>query len=180
MDKLSKTIPIIEFICKGSNNKRSFSATQLFKYRFSKDICSPFVLNSQNINLIKKHYIKLRLVEEIKFADSETTHEYAIQKSAFIRKIKRKYKDSKFIIEERKYIPGLKNYNSISIKNKEPRSIGFCNLFLFILLTFGEFYKIYFNSLCSYQSFTIEKVVTTHSYLNQNDFEKDYENKKIN
>ena len=116
MDKLFNTIQKFEFICKDAKNCQ-FILTQLFKYRFSKDISSPFELNLHNINIVKNNYIKLRLNKEIIFADSGTAHEYAIQKSAFIRNIKRQYKDSKFIIEERKYIPELIIYNSISIKN---------------------------------------------------------------
>ena len=52
-------------------------------------------------------------------------------------------------------------------------------LFLFFL-SFGELYKIYFNSFCSYQSFTIKKVVTINPYLNQNNFEQGYEKKLSN
>ena len=91
MDKLFNTIPKFKFICKDVNNSH-FTSRQLFKYRFSKDISSSFELNLHNINLVKKNYIKLRLNEEIIFADSETAYEYAIQKSAFIRKVKRQPK----------------------------------------------------------------------------------------
>ena len=119
MDKLFNTFPKIEFRCKYEDDdcQCSFLSRKIFKYRFSKDISSPFALNLQNINIVKNNYIKLRLNKEIIFADSGTAHEYAIQKSAFRRNIKRQYKDSKFIIEERKYIPELIIYNSISIKN---------------------------------------------------------------
>ena len=67
----------------------------------------------------------------------------------------------------------------ITIKNKEPKCINLCIFFIFVCLTLGELYKLYFDSFCSYQSFTIKKIVTTHPYLNQNDFEQNYENKLL-
>ena len=68
----------------------------------------------------------------------------------------------------------------ISIKNKEPKRIKIFIFIFFVILTFGELYKIYFNSFCSYQSFTIKKVVTINPYLNQNNFEQGYEKKLSN
>ena len=162
MDRLFNTRPKIEFICEDANHSYSLLSKKLFQYLFSKDISSPFVLNLQNINLIKKNYIKLRLDEEIIFADSETAHEYEIKKSAFIRMVKRQYQDSNYRIVERKHIPGLINYNLISIKNKEPAGIAFYIFIIFIFLSFGELYKIYLNPFCSYQLFIIKKIVTTH------------------
>ena len=182
VDKLFNTFPKIEFRCKYEDDdcQCSFLSRKIFKYRFSKDISSPFALNLQNKNLIKKNYIKLRLDEEILFADSETAHEYAIQKSAFLRMVKSQYKGHRIEFVESKHIPGLKNYNLISIKNKEPTRIKIFIFIFFVILTFGELYKIYFNSFCSYQSFTIKKVVTINPYLNQNNFEQGYEKKLSN
>lgn len=175
MNYLFKALPQIKFECfdEKSNNSR----IKLFRYRFSKDISSPFVLNLQDINLNKKNYIKLTLNEEIEFADSETADEYAIQKRAFIREMKRKNNGLENEILESRHIPGLKFYISVIIKDKEPICVNFCIFLICICLTLGELYKIYFNSFCSYQSFIIKKIVTTHPYLNRNDFEQNYKNK---
>ena len=165
---------------KNDNCPCSFLSRKIFQYRFSKDISSPFVLNLQNINLIKKNYIKLILDEEIIFADSETARKYVIQKREFLRMVKSQYQGHQIEFVVSKHIPGLKNYNLISIKNKEPARVKIFIFIFFIILSFGELYKIYFNSFCSYQSFIIKKIVTIHPYLNQNDFEQDYENKLSN
>ena len=170
-------------MCKYKNDNcpcSSFLSRKIFQYRFSKDISSPLVLNLQNINLIKKNYIKLILDEEIIFADSETARKYVIQKREFLRMVKSQYQGHQIEIVVSKHIPGLKNYNLIYIKNKEPARVKIFIFIFFIILSFGELYKIYFNSFCSYQSFIIKKIVTIHPYLNQNDFEQDYENKLSN
>ena len=110
-----------------------FYQEKYIQYRFSKDISSPLVLNLQNINLIKKNHIKLILDEEIIFADSETAHEYAIQKSAFLRMVKSQYKGHRIEFVGSKHIPGLKNYNLIYIKNKEPARVKIFIFIFFIL-----------------------------------------------
>ena len=180
INKLFQTSPRITFKCidKKDNNNTCLSR-KLFRYRFSKDISSPFVLNLQDINLNKKNYIKFSISEEIEFADSETAHEYEIQKSAFTREIERKFRNAKFEIVESKKIPRFNLFILITIKNKEPKCINLCILFIFVCLTLGELYKLYFDSFCSYQSFIIKKIVSTHPYLNQNDFEQNYENKLL-
>ena len=141
INKLFNTLPKIEFMCKYKNDNCpcSFLSRKIFQYRFSKDISSPFVLNLQNINLIKKNYIKLILDEEIIFADSETARKYVIQKREFLRMVKSQYQGHQIEFVVGKHIPGLKNYNLIYIKNKEPARVKI------FILSFGELYKIYFN-----------------------------------
>ena len=118
---------------KNDNCPCSFLSRKIFQYRFSKDISSPLVLNLQNINLIKKNHIKLILDEEIIFADSETARKYVIQKREFLRMVKSQYQGHQIEFVVGKHIPGLKNYNLIYIKNKEPARVKIFIFIFFIL-----------------------------------------------
>ena len=135
INALFKTNPRITFMCIDKKDNNTCLSIKLFKYRFSKDISSPFVLNLQDINLNKKNYIKLAINREIEFADSETAHEYEIQKSAFKRKIDRKFNNIEFEIVESKNLPCYDLFNLINIKNKEQKCINICIFFIFVCLT---------------------------------------------
>ena len=97
--------------------------------------------------------------------------DYQMQKDSFWRR--NVFKDKYFNFQETRYIPGLEKENLVRIGDSDPCCASFFIYFIFIILTLGEFYKWYFNSLCVEQTYKIRKLVSTRYDLNQpiyNDF----------
>ena len=151
----------------------TYTGSSAMTYYSSRDISGPFLLNCDEKNINQKYYIKLELNEEINFADSFTESDYLIQKNSFISAYK--YRDAHFDFSERRYIPGLVEYNLVKIGKEEARCINSYIFFLFTMLSFAELYKFYFNSKCVYQKFTIKKTISTRFNLNGPEYEKRYQ-----
>ena len=143
-------------------------------YYSSRDISGPFLLNCDERTINQKYYIKLELNDEINFADSYTTSDYLIQKNSFISAYK--YRDAHFDFSERRYIPGLVEYNLINIGKEKPGCLNSCVFFIFTMLSFAELYKFYFNSKCIYQKFTIKKIISTRYNLKEPEYGIRYQN----
>ena len=79
----------------------------------SRDISGPFVLNCDKRNINKKDYIKLELRESIIFADPITQADYQNQRRNFISRYKNR--DQHISFWEKRYIPGVAQYNLVSI-----------------------------------------------------------------
>jgi len=62
--------------------------------------------------------------------------------------IRNKNKDSCFSVKELGSINGMKKNYFLRLQDKEPKCFNYMCSLLFIILTFGEFYKIYSNSIC--------------------------------
>jgi hypothetical protein len=133
-------------------------------YYSSRDVSGIFLLNCDEANINKKQYIKLELTDQIDFADSATVTDYQIQKQAFISAYQ--YRDVHFDHWENRYVPGLIQYNLINIHNEENGCINFGLFFLFTILSFAELYKLYIDSKCIHQDFTIKKIISTRYNLN--------------
>ena len=151
----------------------TYTGSSDMTYYSSRDISGPFLLNCDERNVNQKYYIKLELNDEINFADSYTTSDYLIQKNSFISAYK--YRDAHFDFSERRYIPGLVEYNLVKIGKEEARCINSYIFFLFTMLSFAELYKFYFNSKCVYQKFTIKKTISTRFNLNGPEYVKRYQ-----
>ena len=151
----------------------TFTGSSDMTYYSSRDISGPFLLNCDEKNVNQKYYIKLELNDEINFADSITTSDYLTQKNSFISAYK--YRDVHFDFSERRYIPGLVEYNLVKIGKEEAGCINSCIFFIFTMLSFAELYKFYFNSKCIYQKFTIKKIISTRYNLNGPEYEKRYQ-----
>ena len=91
--------------------------------------------------------------------------DYETEKENFWRR--NRFKDVYFNFEEKRTIPGVVHHQLIKMTDKEPCSVNFGLFFLFTIISFSEFYKIYANSFCVYQIFTIRKLVSTRYDLNQ-------------
>ena len=142
-------------------------------YYSARDISGLFLLNCDEALLKRKCYIKLELIAKIDFADPATVRDYQYQKINFYNLYR--YSDEHCSIKEERVIPDMEQYNLIKITNDEPKSINFGLFFLFTMLTFVEFYKIYINSLCVYQKFDIKKIISTRYDLNLDQYVEKYE-----
>ena len=142
-------------------------------YYSARDISGMFVLNCDEALLKRKCYIKLELIAKIDFADPATVRDYQYQKLNFYNLYR--YSDEHCSIKEERVIPDMEQYNLVKLVNDEPKSINFGLFFLFTMLTFVEFYKIYINSLCVYQKFDIKKIISTRYDLNLDQYVEKYE-----
>jgi hypothetical protein len=142
----------------------TYTGSSAMTYYSSRDISGPFLLNCDEKNVNQKYYIKLELNDEVNFADSFTASDYLIQKNSFISAYK--YRDAHFDFSERRYIPGLVEYNLVKIGKEDAGCINSYIFFIFTMLSFAELYKFYFNSKCVYQKFTIKKTISTRYNLN--------------
>ena len=142
-------------------------------YYSARDISGTFVLNCDKAFLKRKCYIKLELKAKIDFADPATARDYQYQKINFYNL---NYGSDEFCsIKEERVIPDMEQYNLVKLVNDEPKSINFGLFFLFTMLTFVEFYKIYINSLCVYQKFDIKKIISTRYDLNLDQYVQMYQ-----
>ena len=151
----------------------TYSEDLNMSYYSARDISGLFLLNCDEALLKRKCYIKLELIAKIDFADPATVRDYQYQKINFYNLYR--YSDEHCSIKEERVIPDMEQYNLIKITNDEPKSINFGLFFLFTMLTFVEFYKIYINSLCVYQKFDIKKIISTRYDLNLDQYVEKYE-----
>ena len=187
MGKYFRTLPIINFMCECYHYETivhtrtdsqgrtetytttekviSYTETYSLPYYSERDVSGLFYLNCDKVYAEKKHFIKLKLKEEINFADSISYMDYEYEKDYFWRR--NRFRDVYFDFKEERFIPGLVRHNLIKMTNNEPWTVNFGLFFLFTILTFSEFYKLYVDSFCVYQRFTIRKIVSTRYDLNQ-------------
>ena len=191
MGKLFQTPPEITFECEcyhdsneenneakpdGSNahvlrdSITTYKESYKLSYYTARDVSGLFNLNLGKSNLHKKYYIQLELKEEINLADAITHYDYENEKSEFCKR--NRYRDVFFRFKETKKIPGIEIYNLIQISSKELFMINLFWFSFFTILTFAEFYKLYVDSCCIYQIFTIKKLVSTRYGLNQPEYQE--------
>ena len=143
------------------------------KYYSARDVSGPFILKCNNKLIEKNYFIKLQISQNIDFADDGTIVDYQRQKSDFIfRGSTDQYHD----FDEKRYIPGVKEYLLVKLCEEEPCGVNFCLFFFLTLLTLGEFYKIYFNCFCIKQDYTIKKIISTRRNLNREEYNLKYQN----
>lgn len=139
-------------------------------FRFSswRDISGCFLLDSEKFlreENEKKIFIKLELDFKFDFADDISRYDYEMQKSHF--KMRNIYRDVHMDYSESVDISGFTKYNLVRITNQQPACL---NCAVFLLFTFIipiiEIYKIYVNSYCIRQDYSIKKVVCTRYDLN--------------
>ena len=190
MGNYFRTPPKIQFICecyhyeiKGENtlkinevsistpNKEkvvTFDETFDLPYYSERDVSGLFYLNCDEKYVKKKHFITLQLNEEINFGDAMSYMDYQYQKELFWKR--NRPKDNYMDFSEKRYIPDLKEYNLIKIGEEDPFSVNWGLFFFLTILTFSEFYKLYFNSFCVFQRFKIRKIVSTRYNLNKPEY----------
>ena len=143
----------------------TYSESYTMPYYSMRDVSGLFYLNCDEAYVKKKFYIKLRLNEEINFADEISYMDYEYYQEQFWRK--NRFRDVYMDFEETRKIPGLTSHNLIKIGQKDPCIVSFGWFTIFTLLTLCEFYKIYINSLFVYQKYKIRKIISTRYDLNE-------------
>ena len=182
-----RTLPEIKFYCECYHYEtRTYTKTNIYgktetytkekkvvthtahyslPYYSVRDVSGLFYLNFDKIYVKKKHFIKLKLKEEINFADSISFMDYVNEKNDFCRR--NQDRDDHLVFREERIISGLGHHNLINMTDKWSCSVNFLLFFFFTILTFSELYKLYVNSFCVYQKFKIRKIVSTRYDLNQ-------------
>ena len=141
-------------------------------YYSVRDVSGLFYLNCDMAEALKKTYIKLKLGEEINFADAISYMDYKIERENF--DARNRDRDEFYDSHESRSIPGIIHHNLVKIGKKDPCSVNYFFFFLSTLLTFAEFYKAYVNSFCITQKYKIRKIISTRYDLNQPAFEEKY------
>ena len=150
----------------------SYSESYSMPYYSSRDVSGLFYLNCDEAYAKKKCYIKLKLNEEINFADEISYMDYEFYKEQFWKK--NRFRDVYMDFNEKRTIPGLVHHNLIKIGHNDPCIVSFGWFFIFTLLTLSEFYKIYINSLFVYQNYKIRKLISTRYDLNETIYANKY------
>ena len=143
-----------------------------FPYYSGRDVSGLFYLNCNEADIKKKVYIQLQLSEEINFADSISYYDYMYYKNEFWSA--NRFLDYYMDFIEIRRVPGLIHFNLIKLHDDEPFYANYFFFMLFTILTLADFYKILFNSICVFQSFTIRKIVSTRYDLNEPVYQQKY------
>lgn len=155
-----------------TQKKITYSESYSIPYYSSRDVSGLFYLNCDEDNVKNKCYVKLRLKEEINFADEISYMDYEYYKDQFWRR--NRFRDTYMDFNEKRTIPGLEHRNLVKIGKNDPFIVSFGWFFIFTLLNLCEFYKLYINSFFVYQKFKIRKLVSTRYNLNEIAFEDKY------
>ena len=151
----------------GSSIKRKITHSEHYTlpYYSERDVSGLFYLDIDRAKASSKNYIRLDFYEEINFADAISYMDYEYQKDSFWRR--NRFRDVRFDFTESRIIPGMTRTNIVKLTENEPCCVGPRIFAFMIILTFGELYKLYFDSLCWHQIFRIRKLVSTRYDLNQ-------------
>lgn len=139
--------------------------TYIFPYYSERDVSGLFYLDCDRALISRKYFIELDIYDEINFADAISCYDYEMAKDSFWRR--NRFRDTHFNFNESRYIPGLVRNNLVSLTQNEPCCVNCCAFVFYTLIMFGEFYKLYYNSLCIKQIYRIRKLVSTRYDLNQ-------------
>jgi len=139
-----------------------------FRYSSWRDVSGVFLLNSEKFLLDEnsnKVFIKLILDLDLDFADDITRFDYERQKMDF--KNMNSQRDIFLDFTESLNVPGFSQYNLVKISNEIPAGFNICTYLIFtFLIPLIEFYKIYIDSFCFEQEYTLKKIVSTRYDLN--------------
>ena len=141
-------------------------------YYSARDVSGLFYLNCEEVQLKKKTYVQLELLEEINFADTISYMDYMSYKEEFWRR--NRFRDIYMDFNETRIIPGLTQHNLIKFGENDPCYVNYFWFLFFTIITFAEFYKLFFNSFCVYQSYKVRKLVSTRYDLNQPVYQEQY------
>jgi hypothetical protein len=134
-------------------------------YYSERDVSGLFYLNCDQAIAKKKVYIKIKVIEEINFADAISIMDYHDEIDKFYAR--NRHKDVYFNFKEERFVPDLIHHNLIKLGKNEPFLSNYFFFILSTLLTLSELYKLYFDSLCIFQGFKIRKLISTRYDLNQ-------------
>ena len=183
MNQLFKEKPVVNITCSCYHFEKPFINTTISKdlkkmdtkkietYSETKQLTIFSYLDISGIFHLKetnKHFIKLKIGKEVNINDEMTLYDIQnIKKDLYFRN---KDKDLYISIYVKSIVPIKKDYYLVKIKNNK----SYCLLqkWVFILsnlLMVDEFYKLYFNYLCTHQYFIIKKVVSSRNNVLQND-----------
>jgi hypothetical protein len=148
----------------------TFRDSQPFYFYTWKDISGLFLLDTSNIVAkdFKQKYIKLQLNFDLLFANDGTGQDYEIQRNIFYAR--NRWRDQYIAFKESRHLPGVKEFNLVRVSDKSAPLVNCYVYILFVLLPFVEFYKIYVNHFCDYQTYTIKKIVSSRNDLNMPEF----------
>ena len=170
-----KTNPKIKFICKiyedhivennergGTIEKLKATDTKYFEYFSSRDVSGPLIFQNEYFR-----YICFLPIPDIKFADKITYSDYKKEKSEFYKDSNHESGDRYYYSEER-FIPGLKKEGYlINIYDSCNCFFTKCVYITFIILSFGQIYKLIIFSCIKTFPLTIRKIVSKRNDLSK-------------
>ena len=147
--------------------------TKIMPYYSVRDVSGLFYLNCDKAITKKKAFIKLKIKEEINFADAISVMDYQKEIDQFYANYRNK--DQFFEFSEERKIPGIIHHNLIKIGENAPFLSKYFFFILFTFLALSEIYQLYFNSLYFFQRFKIRKIISTRYDLNQPIYQEKYQ-----
>jgi len=138
----------------------TWTGTESFKYSSWLDVSGPFLLDTSDfVHDPKQAWIKLNLSYTIDFIDEATRQECERQKDFFIQS--NKHRDTHYSFSQHDRIETFYKYNLVSLGDNPERTKIKCRyLFLSSLFCCAELYKMYVDSFCIRQKFTIKKLLS--------------------
>lgn len=140
-----------------------------FKYCSSRDVSGPFYINYEKSFRLNKPFIKLKLEEQITFADKTSSSDYNWDVADFIFS---NHEDDYYEYVEKRNCPGFKPLHLILLGKENPSSINFLWFVISVLMSLGEIYRLYLNSFCINQEYAIKKIISTNYNLSNPKYDK--------
>jgi hypothetical protein len=146
----------------------TYTEREQFNFYTWRDISGVFLLDAHKVfKSENKKYIKLALDTDFEFGDDLTRMDYQRQKDNFY--FRNRWRDVHCSISETRTIPGFNSYNMIRISQQKASCVSGYTFILFTFLPFVELYKLYVDSFCVEQDYTIKKVISTRYDLTHQD-----------
>ena len=145
-----------------------------FPYYSFKDVSGVLYLEDEINKSNEYSFIKLKIKQEINFADEISYNDYITFRNNLI--LKNKNIDSFVNIKEIREILNCENEIFCKIGNVDTWTIGYKWFIFFVLIGIGELYNLYFNSFYFEKTYTIRKLISTRYNLIEGEFIDKYYN----
>jgi len=143
----------------------TYNEIQSFKYMSWRDVSGPFNLNIQRvIENPNNTFVKLKINYEMELADDGSKEDYEAQKQNIIER--NRNRDLLYDFSEITKIKGHNTFNLVCLGDNPNPYV--CSSLYILSALFGivELYKKYVDQYCILQEFTIKKLISTRSDLN--------------
>jgi len=160
---------VYSYTRRGGRSRRkvtTYTESRTFPYKSWRDISGPFNLDTSGVNMESKSLLKLKLVKSIELAQDGTYEDYAYFRDSMIYRLQ--YVDQCFNIIESNFIPGFQDKTLVQLGDEIPCMASPGCFAMCVIVMLGEFYKLCFNSHCSFQEFHVRKLCSSQQDLNAN------------
>lgn len=143
----------------------SYSEFRTFPYLSWRDTSGTFDLDTSGVSSNSKELLKLHLLKSVEMLNDGTVDDYNYFRDCLVFRLQ--YIDDCFNLVESTSIPGFEENTLVQMATEIPCMASVGCYAMSIICFFGEFYKLCFNGHCSFQEFTIRKLISARGNVNQ-------------